>query len=60
LSFKSAFGCFKSVVVYLFCIWLLLVLFGFFKGLIWPFFAYVYLATLDAIKPTGYRVRSAW
>jgi len=30
LPFQSAFGCFKSDVMYLSCIWLSLVLFGFF------------------------------
>jgi len=32
LHFKTAFGCFKGVVVYLSCIWLFSVLFGFFKS----------------------------
>jgi len=34
MSFKSVFGSFKGVAVDLSCIWLFLVLFGFFKG--WP------------------------
>jgi len=37
LPFKSTFGCFKGVVVYLSGIWLFSMLFGYFKGLIWPF-----------------------
>jgi len=45
MPFKSAFGCFKGVVVYLSCMWLFSVLFGFFQGLIWPFLL-DYLATL--------------
>jgi len=30
MPFKSTFGCFNGVVVYLSCIWLFSVLFGFF------------------------------
>jgi len=32
MPFKSAFGCFKSVVVYLSCIWLFRCYLAFFKG----------------------------
>jgi len=37
VPFKSAFGCFEGVIVYLSCICVFSVLFGFFQGLIWPF-----------------------
>jgi len=37
LPFKSAFVCFKGVVVYLSRIWLFSVRFGLLQGSIWPF-----------------------
>jgi len=45
LYINSAFTCFKGVVVYLSCIWLFMVLYGFFKGCL---FAYDNLATLES------------
>jgi len=47
MPFKSAFGCFKGVVVYLSCIWL-------FLRADLAFFAYDYLATLVTGQKTKY------
>jgi len=64
LPFKSAFGCFKDVVVYLYCIWLFWCYLPFLRVDL-AFFTYDFLATLvlglpDAFcKNTGYFVNSA-